>query len=88
MTYTQGRSKQSVALRQAHGIGCLYDGHTRVQLERIAYERDNLRRINADLLAALQKIADAEPLDTDSFVCDFDTLQGIARAAIAKATNS
>jgi hypothetical protein len=38
-----------------------------------------------DLLAALQSIADSEEYDGDSFVCDFATLQGVARAAIAKA---
>ena len=37
-----------------------------------------------DLLAALQCIVDSEPLDGDSFVCDFETLQSVARAAIAK----
>ena len=39
-----------------------------------------------DLLAALQTIADSEPFDGESFVCDFETLQSVARAAIAKAT--
>lgn len=38
-----------------------------------------------DLLAALKCIADAEYFDGDSIVCDFETLQGVARAAIAKA---
>lgn len=38
-----------------------------------------------DLLAALQTIADSEPFDGESFVCDFETVQGIARAALAKA---
>jgi hypothetical protein len=38
-----------------------------------------------DLLAALQLIANSEEYDGDSFVCDFATLQGVARAAIAKA---
>lgn len=38
-----------------------------------------------DLLAALKCIADAEEFNGDSFVCDFETLQGVARAAIAKA---
>jgi hypothetical protein len=48
----------------------------------------NARLIAAapDLLAALQFIADSEEYDGDSFVCDFATLQGVARAAIAKAT--
>lgn len=38
-----------------------------------------------DLLAALETIAKSEPLDTDAFICDFDTLQSVARAAIARA---
>lgn len=48
----------------------------------------NARLIAAapDLLAALQTIADSEQLDGDSFICDFDTLQSVAREAIRKAT--
>ncbi len=38
-----------------------------------------------DLLAALETIANSEPMDGDSFVCDFDTLQSVARAALRKA---
>jgi hypothetical protein len=47
----------------------------------------NARLIAAapDLLAALKCIATAEYFDGDSIVCDFETLQGVARAAIAKA---
>lgn len=47
----------------------------------------NARLIAAapDLLAALETIANSEPMDGDSFVCDFDTLQSVARAAIRKA---
>lgn len=37
-----------------------------------------------ELLAAMRAIANSQQLDADSFVCDFDTLQGVARAAIAK----
>jgi hypothetical protein len=40
--------------------------------------------VNNELEGALRLIADSEPLDTNSFVCDFDTLQGVARAALAK----
>jgi hypothetical protein len=36
------------------------------------------------MLAALECIANSEEMDGDSFVCDFDTLQGAARAAIKK----
>ena len=35
------------------------------------------------LREALKQIANAEPFETESFVCDFDTLQGIARHALA-----
>ena len=38
-----------------------------------------------ELLAALEIIAAYEEFHGDSFVCDFGTLQGVARAAIAKA---
>lgn len=38
-----------------------------------------------ELLAALEIIAASEEFHGDSFVCDFVTLQGVARAAIAKA---
>lgn len=38
-----------------------------------------------EMLAALEAIAEAEEFDGDSFVCDFQTLQGVARAALAKA---
>lgn len=40
----------------------------------------------AKLEAALQTIIASEPHDGDLVVCDFDTLQSVARAAIAKAT--
>lgn len=48
----------------------------------------NARLIAAapELLAALWDIAEAEEHDGDASVCDFQTLQSIARAAIAKAT--
>lgn len=49
-----------------------------------AYDKD--QETIADLVKALQTIADAVPIDGDSFVCDFDTLQSVARAALAKAT--
>ena len=41
----------------------------------------------AELEAALWDIAEAEEHDGDASVCDFQTLQSIARAAIAKATD-
>ena len=39
-----------------------------------------------DLLAALERIANSEEYHGDTFSCDFETLQSVARAAIAKAT--
>ena len=45
----------------------------------------SLEALRDEMLAALERIANAEELDGDSFVCDFQTLQSIARAAIAKA---
>ncbi len=38
-----------------------------------------------DLLAALETIANSEEYNGDSFVCDFQTLQSVARAALRKA---
>ena len=46
---------------------------------------DELVQMNQDLLAALEIIVASEEFHGDSFVCDFVTLQGVARAAIAKA---
>ena len=53
--------------------------------DELTAERDRLLSINAELLAALEIIVNSEELHTESFVCDFDTLQSVARAAIAKA---
>jgi hypothetical protein len=49
-----GRSKRSIDERRAFGIGCKYDGLSRLQLERIAYERDTLRDQKAKLVAELK----------------------------------
>jgi len=48
----------------------------------------NARLISAapDLLEALRVIAESEEYHGDTVVCDFETLRGVARAAIAKAT--
>ena len=46
---------------------------------------DELVKMNQEMLAALDIIVSSEEFHGDSFVCDFGTLQGVARAAIAKA---
>lgn len=46
---------------------------------------DELVQMNQELLAALEVIAASEEFHGGSFVCDFETLQGVAREAIAKA---
>ena len=46
---------------------------------------DELVQMNQELLAALEIIVASEEFHGDSFACDFGTLQGVARAAIAKA---
>ena len=46
---------------------------------------DELVAMNKELLAALEVIAASEEFHGGSFVCDFETLQGVAREAIAKA---
>jgi hypothetical protein len=58
------------------------------RIDDVEEARANARLMVAapELLAALQIIADSEEHHGFSFVCDFSTLQGVARAAIAKAT--
>lgn len=46
---------------------------------------ENMHKMNKELLAALEVIAASEEFHGGSFVCDFETLQGVAREAIAKA---
>ena len=46
---------------------------------------DELVAMNKELLAALEIIAVSEEFHGDSFVCDFETLQGVARDSITKA---
>lgn len=58
------------------------------ELQNALLEVGSLKALNAGLLAALEQIAEAERLETGTFVCDFDTLQGVARVALAKARAS
>ncbi len=60
------------------GVECEYSVHA-------INSHDELVQMNQDLLAALEIIVASEEFHGDSFVCDFGTLQGVARAAIAKA---
>ena len=46
---------------------------------------DELVEMNKELLEALEVIAASEEFHGDSFVCDFETLQRVARDSIAKA---
>ena len=50
-------------------------------------EITHLRQSHRQLLSALTLIRDSEPLESGTFVCDMQTLQGIANAAIEKATH-
>ena len=61
---------------------------TRQPLFTAECQEANARLIAAapDMLAALWDIVDAEEHDGDASVCDFQTLQSIARAAITRAT--
>ena len=69
-----------------------YIGTLGVNVATVGYasgaEHANARLIAAapDLLAALERIANSEEYHGDAFSCDFETLQNVARAAIAKAT--
>lgn len=38
-----------------------------------------------EILAALETIVNSEEMETGTFVCDFQSLQSVARAALAKA---
>ena len=60
------------------GVECEYSVHA-------INSHDELVQMNQELLAALEIIVASEEFHGDSFVCDFGTLQGVARAAIAKA---
>lgn len=69
--------------RRPGAVACV-PSRTSVPLD----EQDaNARLIAAapDMLAALERIANSEEYHGDLFVCDFETLQNVARAAIAKA---
>lgn len=46
---------------------------------------ENMHKMNKELLEALEVIAASEEFHGDSFVCDYETLQGVARDSIAKA---
>lgn len=50
-------------------------------------EGESADPVREELLAAMQIIANSEEYHGDSFVCDFQTLQGVASAAIDKATH-
>ena len=63
------------------GVECEYSVHA-------INSHDELVQMNQELLAALEIIVASEGFHGDSFVCDFGTLQGVARAAIAKAKGS
>ena len=66
-------------------IGC-YSGDKMAEYVLHAINsHDELVQMNQDLLAALEIIVASEEFHGGSFVCDFGTLQGVARAAIAKA---
>ena len=54
-------------------------------MEDPAEEIAELKRQRDELLAAMKTIANSEEFHGDSFICDFDSLQSVARASIAKA---
>ena len=80
-----GDSKNMLADDVGIIIGC-YSGDKMAEYALHAINsHDELVQMNQELLAALEIIVAAEEFHGDSFVCDFGTLQGVARAAIAKA---
>lgn len=64
----------------------MYDEGTFGSLRPNAYADARLIAAAPDLLAALRLIANSEEFSGDTVVCDFATLQSVARAAIARAT--
>ena len=54
-------------------------------MEDPAAEIAELKRQRDELLAAMKTIANSEEFHGDSFICDFDSLQSVARASISKA---
>lgn len=80
-----GDSKNMLADDVGIIIGC-YSGDKMAEYVLHAINsHDELVQMNQDLLAALEIIVASEEFHGDSFVCDFGTLQGVVRAAIAKA---
>ena len=55
------------------------------QMDEFISMAEDMHKMNKELLAALEVIAASEEFHGDSFVCDFETLQGVARDSIAKA---
>ena len=80
-----GDSKNMIADDVGIIIGC-YSGDKMAEYVLHAINsHDELVQMNQELLAALEIIVASEEFHGGSFVCDFGTLQGVARAAIAKA---
>ena len=55
------------------------------QMDEFIRMAEDMHKMNKELLAALEVIAASEEFHGDSFVCDLETLQGVARDSIAKA---
>ena len=55
------------------------------QMDEFIRMAEDMHKMNKGLLEALEVIAASEEFHGDSFVCDFETLQGVARDSIAKA---
>lgn len=53
------------------------------ELMELEKQRDELTRQRDELLAAMKTIANSEEFHGDSFICDFDSLQSVARASIS-----
>ena len=80
-----GDSKNMLADDVGIIIGC-YSGDKMAEYVLHAINsHDELVQMSQELLSALEIIVASEEFHGDSFVCDFGTLQGVARAAIAKA---
>jgi hypothetical protein len=69
-----GISITSLEAMHAHYFGAV-DAQRKLEAER---QRD-------EMLAALRTIAESEEFHGETVVCDFSTLQSVARAAVAKA---
>ena len=88
MHHTPGPWFTEATSKIGHVAICDSDGFTICNPSPMGADNARLIAAAPDLLAALRLILDSEETHGDSVVCDFETLQSVARAAVAKATGA